>query len=1126
MSRLLSLNLDLVLILQGGLLLLLTTASRGISQRDTSLQPWRWFAWYAFLQAIRTGIEVVIYESTESPLLTFINQAFLAGASLCLLEFARASFSPDVKRWIHLPLAGGFLLAVFWAGETGAAWSGFTLALLAGGCAAATLWHGNHAPHSLASARLLRPAGLILIACQLLTAWPDPTLLTVNAELFAALSPQIVRGALFFLLTIIVYHHQLAHNNPPRTAEQSSSRQRRQTLCLLGIILIGLTGWLGANLTGEHQDKMMRQQILARTEIAAAAIHAEDVSQLHWDETDLTNPAYLKLKAQLIAMRHANSDLRFVLLAGIREQKAYFLADSEDPASKDYSPPGQAYDEATPDYLTGLASNHSFVLGPETDRWGTWVFGDVPIFDANNHCLAYLELNIAAADWDARIRQARLPVLLITLLIVAIVLGSFQALERLRESSAQIALSEQRNRSLVEGSPDCVQMFDLAGRYLSVNQNGLHALGLTETNVLGKKFSDLWPLETRAKIDEAVRSTITGQPTSFEADYLTPDSRLVTWRVATNPIYDTAGRVCSFVGICVDLTARKQMEIALLAAKKTAEEATQAKSDFLAVMSHEIRTPLAGVIGMLDLLQQVPLEPQPRRYTRFARDSADTLLHLLDDALDSAKMEAGKLTLETIPFHPYEYFEAAFESAKMRAASKGLAFHHEVAPSVPPVLLGDPTRLRQIISNLINNALKFTEKGSVSVTLSAEPISIGSVLLKIAVSDTGIGISEENRARLFAKYAQAESSTTRHYGGTGLGLSIVKSLAELMGGEVNVTSTLGQGSTFAFSGGFKTGPETACPAPVVRSAPKPLEPPVNAPPTATTPKHPLPPRSAPARPLRILVVDDDVSNRTVAESIVTFLGHRDMAFAVNGREAVDRLIKEKFDVVLMDNRMPIMDGFTATRLIRDPATGATDPEIYIIALTANASADDRAKCLAGGMNDFVTKPVRSPAIGAALARAIEHLQTRAKISAPAPIPVTATAPTAPNEAPPGLSEAELLASLDEAEAALATSTPDENQAMSPDMLEKLTAVFIRESPRRIASMRTAFTQQQTATIALEAHTLKSNARYMNDSRLAELCAQLEKLADQKQLAQIEPILRETEQVFAALLERLLHPTTV
>lgn len=1101
MSRLLSLNLDFVLILQGGLLLLLASVAWELGRRDAR-PAWFWFGGYALLQALRTGLELAAFEQSAPPFHDFFRQALLAGASLLLVEFARIGYPRGAGRWIFLPLAAGLALSRLIGGETAFAWAAFAVGWMAGLWAAFAFWRGLVTAASGTEARPLRQAGLMIVACQLIGTVPESWLATEPLDLGLALPPLVLRCALYLYLTVAVLRHAIARENNFLSAEHSSSRRYRRTVCCAVVLLVSLAGWIGADLVGRNQDKSMRQQILARTEIAAAAVQAGDVAQLHWDETDLSNPAYLNLKALMTAMRQANADLKFVFLAAVRDEQVYFLVDSESPDSEDYSPPGQLYDEATPEYLAGLAAGRPFVLGPETDRWGTWVFGAAPIIDAHGRTLAYLELDIAAADWDTRIFHARLPLLLITLLIVALLLGAFQSLESLRERSAQIALSEQRNRSLVEGSPDCVQMFDRSGHYLAVNQNGLRALGRTEAEVLGRPFASLWPEETRPRIEEAIRTTLNGQPTSFEADYLTPDGRTVTFRVATNPVFDTKGQVCSFVGICVDLTVRKQAELALLAAKQAAEDATQAKTDFLAVMSHELRTPLAGVIGMLDLLQQSPLEPQPRRYTKFARDSADTLLHLLDDALDSAKMEAGKLALEIIPFGPHEQFESAFESAAMRAAAKGVTFRHEVAPSVPAVLLGDPTRLRQIISNLVNNSIKFTEKGSVTVTLRAEPIGIGSVFLKIAVADTGIGISEEARSRLFTKYAQAESSTTRTYGGTGLGLSIVKSLAELMGGEVGVTSTLGQGSTFTFSAGFRIGTESPRPAPVTT--------------LASVPKvSPAPSVVArPARQLRVLVVDDDVSNRTIAESLVTNLGHRHVAFATNGREAVDRLIAERFDVVLMDNRMPLMDGFTATRLIRDPATGATDPGVYIIALTANAAPEDRARCLAGGMNDFVTKPVRAPAMSAALGRATEHLVTRGKVSPVAPA-VSAPAPVAAT-LPPGLSEAELLAALDADEA-----TNEGSATMPPGMREKITGIFFQETPRRLAAMRSALAVQDSATLGREAHTLKGNARYLDATDLSDLSAHIEKLADRGQLQEIEQLLRDAEQAYATLHERLL-----
>ena len=952
------------------------------------------------------------------------------------------------------------------------------------------------------------------------------------------------------MLALTLIHYLNGRRDLPLAPDQRAIKRRRRSLCAVVIALIAFVGWLVADYTGRRLDRDMREQVLTRTRLAAAAVMPADVRQLHWDERDLENPSYLKLKALMMALRRANPDLRFVLLAGLKEGRSYFLVDSERPDSPDYSPPGQSYEEAPEEYLAGMAARIAFLNGPATDRWGTWISGSVPIVDENGDCLADMELDIAAADWDALIRAGRLPMLLITLLIGALVAGSYRAIEGLRESSAEIGLSELRNRSLVEGSPDCVQMFDLAGRYLAVNQNGLRALGLPESAVIGKNFADLWPEATRPAIREAVRATVSGQPTSFEADYVHPNGQTVTWRVATNPVSDAAGRVVSFVGICVDLTVRKQAEIAMRAAQRAAEDATQAKSEFLAIMSHEIRTPLAGVIGMLDLLQNSALEPKPRRYTEFARDSADGLLHLLDEVLDAAKFEAGKLTLESIPFRPHDYFTAVLESAAMRAGHKGLTLAHSVTTVVPAVLLGDPTRLRQVVNNLVNNALKFTEKGRVTVTLDSEPgAKTGRVRFKIVVRDSGIGIPEETRTRLFSKFVQADSSTTRRFGGTGLGLSIVKSLAELMGGDVSVESAVGIGSTFTFSAELEIGRDDAVPAkvvtPVATTSAKPAAPARPAAPVKVTrptasvpvvrPSGPMAPVPASTSPvssgevrLRVLIVDDDESNRTVAEALVTSFGHQ-IAFAQNGREAVDRLIREKFDVVLMDNRMPVMDGFTATRLIRDPATGATDPNIYIIALTANASSDDRAKCLAATMNDFATKPVRGPAMGAALDRAISVLRQRGALASTpketvaAPAVAGPVADVADAALPAGLSVDELMASLDEDVAQPEVAAKE--LEMSAETLQKITSIFLRETPRRLVLLRTSLQERDAVAFGIEAHALKGNARYFNARRLNELAARMEILADQNKLDQLAPLLVETEQAFEDLQRQLMAPAT-
>jgi hypothetical protein len=386
--------------------------------------------------------------------------------------------------------------------------------------------------------------------------------------------------------------------------EQKTARTRRELMILGGLALTIAAGWLTADLAGHHQDSTMRRQALVRTELGAATIETDLVRQLHWNEQDLSNPAYLHLKHLMRAFPRANPDLRFAELMGVREGRTYFLADSEPPNSPDYSPPGQFYEEAEASYLAAVARHEPFVLGPIADRWGVWITASVPVVDLNqDRSWVTFDLDLSADGWDARIRQARLPVILITLLLAVLGVMFHQAQEQIRATLAQVVQSEQ----------------------------------------------------------------------------------------------------------------------ALLAAKEAAEAATRAKSDFLAVMSHEIRTPIGGVIGLLDMLRRLPQPTQQRYYTDLARDNAEALLEILDDVLDTAKVESGKLSFESIPFRLRAEFHRVLEALRLRAEAKGLALEWKVDPDVPEVLTGDPTRLRQIVANLVSNAIKFTARGGIHVTAQRDP---------------------------------------------------------------------------------------------------------------------------------------------------------------------------------------------------------------------------------------------------------------------------------------------------------------------------------------------------------------------------------------------------------------------
>ncbi len=529
----------------------------------------------------------------------------------------------------------------------------------------------------------------------------------------------------------------------------------------------------------------------------------------------------------------------------------------------------------------------------------------------------------------------------------------------------------------VEQSIDGIAVADMDGKIQFANTAWAKMHGCRPAEVLGRPISIF---HTREQLDAEVKpfNALVKENGSNEGEvgHMRKDGTIFPTWMTTTLLKDDSGQPVGLLGIARDITDRKHVEnelrltlekvetINLHLEKQTAlanemavqaEAANIAKSQFLANMSHEIRTPMNAVMGMAYLLSDTRLTDEQQYFVKTIQQSTDSLLNIINDILDFSKIEAGRLDLEIIDFDLVQLLEEINNMLEIDARKKGLAYSCRVAPAVPCRVSGDPGRIRQILVNLIGNAIKFTEKGGVEIQVDLGPdqgprdlrADDPQVTLMFRISDTGIGISEGKIETLFDAFTQVDASTTRKFGGTGLGLSIARNLIGMMGGQLKVASRQKKGSTFTFTVNLKKS------APQAGAFMKP-----ELPGTGVSEKEAA---MQPTGPLHILVAEDMAVNQEVVQAFLESFGFT--AHAVeNGRQAIEELARHHYDLVLMDVQMPEMDGMEATRVIRDPASAVLDHRIPIIALTGHAMEGDRDRYLDAGMNDYLSKPINRDAL--------------------------------------------------------------------------------------------------------------------------------------------------------------------